>query len=258
MSSLRSRSSSRTMSSSVRQLQDMLNIHLNTSEKADFLEVLNQFHINRDVPLFVKNLKLLLNSPAKQQLFPLIKKVIPKIDLEEFEQCLKPGSRKFDTMPAKQSKKLQRSRPPLSSATVSSKSMIPKSKKRKKEKSGTTRSRNTSESSNTSKSFQSVKSIQKDTRMDFKSIRMQSDPSGRGFGFSIRGGAEFGIGIYVSTIEDDGMAQKHGLTTGDRLVEVNDVAFDKITHHEAAKVSNPWFEFFKVGIFTSHETLSTV
>lgn len=57
-----------------------------------------------------------------------------------------------------------------------------------------------------------------------------------GFGFSIRGGSEYGLGIYVSSIDDNGAADRQGLRQGDLIMEVNDISFEKITHDEGAKV----------------------
>lgn len=229
------------MSTSVRRLQDALSMHLDLSEKSEFVEILNQFHINRDISQFVRNLKLLLDTPAKTQLFALIKKVIPKADLDDFEKCLRFKSRKFDTMPAKQSKKLQRSRPPLTAADTA---LHLKSKKHRKEKSAKPKDESKSESSKntligrvseTSKSCKSSNVRDKGTNT-IHIVIGESGGDGKGFGFSIRGGVEYGIGIYVSLVDEGGMAEQQGLVPGDLLVEVNHVSFDKISHTEAAKV----------------------
>lgn len=58
-----------------------------------------------------------------------------------------------------------------------------------------------------------------------------------GFGFSIRGGSEYGLGIYVSSVDENGAADRQGLRQGDLILEVNDISFEKITHDEGAKVS---------------------
>ncbi|TNN54763.1 PDZ domain-containing protein 7 [Liparis tanakae] len=55
-------------------------------------------------------------------------------------------------------------------------------------------------------------------------------------GFSVRGGSEHGLGIFVSKVEDDSSAAHAGLTVGDKLVEVNGVSLESITMSSAVKV----------------------
>uniref|UniRef100_A0A674DTP1 Whirlin n=1 Tax=Salmo trutta TaxID=8032 RepID=A0A674DTP1_SALTR len=57
-----------------------------------------------------------------------------------------------------------------------------------------------------------------------------------GLGFSIRGGSEHGVGIYVSQVEPGSLAEKEGLRIGDQIMKVNSTVFDKVTHAEAVKV----------------------
>uniref|UniRef100_A0A3B3X7B9 PDZ domain-containing protein n=1 Tax=Poecilia mexicana TaxID=48701 RepID=A0A3B3X7B9_9TELE len=60
--------------------------------------------------------------------------------------------------------------------------------------------------------------------------------SNEGLGFSIRGGSEHGVGIYVSLVEPGSLAEKQGLRIGDQIMKVNDKVFEKVTHAEAVKV----------------------
>ena len=231
------------MSSSVRRLQDAINMHLDVSQKAEFVDILNEFQINRDIPMFVRNLKILLDTPAKSQLLPLIKKVIPKTDVDEFEYCLKARTKRFDTMPAKLPKN-QRSRPPLTAAGSDPQTdTLPSSKKQKKRKSVKSKEEN---QSNSSKHI-STETLRDKSKYSMGSERNQggklkhieielSDDRTEGFGFSIRGGSEYGIGIYVSMIDNGGMAEKKGLMPGDLMMEVNNISFVNISHDDAAKV----------------------
>lgn len=57
------------------------------------------------------------------------------------------------------------------------------------------------------------------------------------FGFSIRGGAEHGIGVYVSYVDVGSLAERQGLVPGDMLVSVNGTSFHKVPHSEAVKVN---------------------
>uniref|UniRef100_A0A3P8QCZ4 PDZ domain-containing protein n=1 Tax=Astatotilapia calliptera TaxID=8154 RepID=A0A3P8QCZ4_ASTCA len=57
-----------------------------------------------------------------------------------------------------------------------------------------------------------------------------------GLGFSVRGGSEHGVGIYVSLVEPGSSAEREGLRVGDQIVAANDILFDNVTHIEAVKV----------------------
>lgn len=71
-----------------------------------------------------------------------------------------------------------------------------------------------------------------------RQVSMKRHKSQEGLGFSIRGGSEHGVGIYVSLVEPGSLAQKQGLRVGDQILKVNDKTFDKVTHAEAVKVSH--------------------
>ena len=43
-------------------------------------------------------------------------------------------------------------------------------------------------------------------------------PSNSGFGFCIRGGAEHGVGLYVSSVDARSVAENEGLLPGDHIV----------------------------------------
>ncbi|XP_061141207.1 PDZ domain-containing protein 7-like [Syngnathus typhle] len=55
-------------------------------------------------------------------------------------------------------------------------------------------------------------------------------------GFNIRGGREFGLGIYVSKLDPGGLAEEHGIKMGDQILAANGVSFDDITHSNAVEV----------------------
>ncbi|XP_061766072.1 PDZ domain-containing protein 7a [Nerophis ophidion] len=55
-------------------------------------------------------------------------------------------------------------------------------------------------------------------------------------GFNIRGGREFGLGIYVSKLDPGGLAERHGIKMGDQILAANGVSFDDITHSNAVEV----------------------
>uniref|UniRef100_A0A3B3DLZ6 Whirlin n=1 Tax=Oryzias melastigma TaxID=30732 RepID=A0A3B3DLZ6_ORYME len=71
---------------------------------------------------------------------------------------------------------------------------------------------------------------------ELRQVTMKRHKSQEGLGFSIRGGSEHGVGIYVSLVEPGSLAEKQGLRIGDQIMKVNDKVFDKVTHAEAVKV----------------------
>lgn len=56
------------------------------------------------------------------------------------------------------------------------------------------------------------------------------------FGFNIRGGKDMGLGIYVSKVDLDTLADRGGLEVGDQLVDVNGINFEWISHESAVMV----------------------
>uniref|UniRef100_H3CFP7 Whirlin n=1 Tax=Tetraodon nigroviridis TaxID=99883 RepID=H3CFP7_TETNG len=71
---------------------------------------------------------------------------------------------------------------------------------------------------------------------ELRQVTMKRHKSNEGLGFSIRGGSEHGVGIYVSLVEPGSLAEKQGLRVGDQIMKVNDRIFEKVTHAEAVKV----------------------
>ncbi|KAM9804163.1 LOW QUALITY PROTEIN: PDZ domain-containing protein 7-like [Neosynchiropus ocellatus] len=74
-----------------------------------------------------------------------------------------------------------------------------------------------------------------DDSEDLHTVTVDRSPDGR-LGFSVRGGSEHGLGIFVSRVEDHCPAAQAGLSVGDKLVEVNGVSLESITMSSAVKV----------------------
>ncbi|TNN84825.1 PDZ domain-containing protein 7 [Liparis tanakae] len=55
-------------------------------------------------------------------------------------------------------------------------------------------------------------------------------------GFNIRGGKEFGLGIYVSKLDPGGLAEQNGLKMGDQILVANGVSLEDISHSSAVEV----------------------
>uniref|UniRef100_A0A3B3Y3A6 PDZ domain-containing protein n=1 Tax=Poecilia mexicana TaxID=48701 RepID=A0A3B3Y3A6_9TELE len=70
---------------------------------------------------------------------------------------------------------------------------------------------------------------------EVRQVTLTRSRSHEGLGFSIRGGSEHGVGIYVSLVEPGSSAQREGLRVGDQIVAANDSVFDSVSHTEAVK-----------------------
>ncbi|KAK3739381.1 hypothetical protein QZH41_015764, partial [Actinostola sp. cb2023] len=55
-------------------------------------------------------------------------------------------------------------------------------------------------------------------------------------GLKIRGGAEYGLGIYIAGVDPKSAADKAGLKCGDQIMDVNGLSFLNISHADAVKV----------------------
>ena len=55
-------------------------------------------------------------------------------------------------------------------------------------------------------------------------------------GFSIRGGREHELGVYVSYVDSLSLAEKVGLQVGDQIVNVNGIDFERVSHSSAVLV----------------------
>uniref|UniRef100_A0A672G5G8 Whirlin b n=1 Tax=Salarias fasciatus TaxID=181472 RepID=A0A672G5G8_SALFA len=71
---------------------------------------------------------------------------------------------------------------------------------------------------------------------DVRQVTLTRSRSHEGLGFSIRGGSEHGVGIYVSLVEPGSSAEREGLRVGDQIMSANDLLFDCVTHIDAVKV----------------------
>ena len=65
----------------------------------------------------------------------------------------------------------------------------------------------------------------------------EPDSDQSGFGFTIRGGVEMGLGVYVSSVDSGSPAQLQGVEPGDLILEVNNISFRGVSHQQAAQVS---------------------
>ncbi|XP_043865348.1 whirlin isoform X4 [Drosophila mojavensis] len=71
-----------------------------------------------------------------------------------------------------------------------------------------------------------------DRRDRVRRVELLIEP-GQSLGLMIRGGVEYGLGIFVTGVDKDSVADRAGLMIGDEILEVNDQSFLDVTHDEA-------------------------
>ena len=179
----------RLLSANVRQLHQALTALLSEAEREQFTHCLNAYHARRNVFDLVRTLRVLLDSPVKRRLLPMLRLVIPRSDQLLFDQYTAEGLYLPATTPYRQ--------PAWGGPDGTGPGEV-------------------------------------------RLVSLRRAKAHEGLGFSIRGGSEHGVGIYVSLVEPGSLAEKEGLRVGDQILRVNDKSLARVTHAEAVKVGH-WF-----------------
>ncbi|XP_017731414.1 PREDICTED: whirlin isoform X3 [Rhinopithecus bieti] len=174
----------RLLSANVRQLHQALTALLSEAEREQFTHCLNAYHARRNVFDLVRTLRVLLDSPVKRRLLPMLRLVIPRSDQLLFDQYTAEGLYLPATPPYRQ--------PAWGGPDGAGPGEV-------------------------------------------RLVSLRRAKAHEGLGFSIRGGSEHGVGIYVSLVEPGSLAEKEGLRVGDQILRVNDKSLARVTHAEAVK-----------------------
>ncbi|XP_074830139.1 whirlin isoform X4 [Natator depressus] len=207
---------SRLLSANVRKLHHALTLLLSEPEREQFIHCLNVYHARRNVFDLVQTLRVLLDSPGKRQLLPMLRLVIPRSDQLLFDQYtseglyLKPGF-----LPGCGAAGLGAPSPPAAGVWPQPAPLPPA--RRAPAGLGAPGA--------------------EELRGEVREVSLKRNKTNDGLGFSIRGGAEHGVGIYVSLVEPGSLAEKEGLRVGDQILRANDKSLDRVTHAEAVKVN---------------------
>ena len=109
------------------------------------------------------------------------------------------------------------------------------------------------EQDHSTKSLKRRENIKASTRV----INLQRSP-GTSLGFSIRGGSEHDLGIYLSHVDPLSLAEKCGLKVGDQIMNVNGIDFSRVSHSSAVLVlkshDNLKIEVKNTGIMPGQKT----
>lgn len=246
-------SSARTLSANVRKLHNALNLLLSDLEREQFIHCLNVYHSKRNVYDLVQTLNVILNQPSKRQLLPMLRLVIPRSDQLLFEQYTSEGLYlKSEFAPTNGSAEPPPSDFPSASPTLPG-NFSPNPPEFQVALRGSPDSFSTSSDGTAPLVPLLGRNFIHEPPGELRQVTMKRHKSNEGLGFSIRGGSEHGVGIYVSLVEPGSLAEKQGLRVGDQILKVNDRIFEKVTHAEAVKVSF----FFLLSLLTFHKKNKT-
>lgn len=230
-------SSARTLSANVRKLHHALNLLLSDLEREQFIHCLNVYHSKRNVYDLVQTLNVILNAPSKRQLLPMLRLVIPRSDQLLFEQYTSEGLYlKSELAPSNGTAETPPSDFPTASPTLPG-NFPHNPPDFQVALRGSPDSFSTSSDGTAPLVPLLGRNFIHEPPGELRQVTMKRHKSNEGLGFSIRGGSEHGVGIYVSLVEPGSLAEKQGLRVGDQIMKVNDRIFEKVTHAEAVKVS---------------------
>ncbi|XP_061554010.1 whirlin isoform X3 [Phycodurus eques] len=231
-------SSARTLSANVKKLHNALNLLLNDFEREQFIHCLNVYHSKRNVYDLVQTLNVILNAPSKRQLLPMLRLVIPRSDQLLFEQYTSEGLYLKSDLVASNGT----AEPPQGHFT-SANPTPPAHYLQDNPSEFQVALRGSPDSFSASSDGTAPlvpllgRNFIHEPPGELRQVTMKRHKSNEGLGFSIRGGSEHGVGIYVSLVETGSLAEKEGLRIGDQIMKVNDKVFDKVSHAEAVKVN---------------------
>uniref|UniRef100_A0A8C1NF71 Whirlin n=1 Tax=Cyprinus carpio TaxID=7962 RepID=A0A8C1NF71_CYPCA len=227
-------SSARSLSANVKKLHNALNLLLSDLEREQFIHCLNVYHSKRNVYDLVQTLKVILNVPSKRQLLPMLRLVIPRSDQLLFDQYTSEGLYMKSDVLARNGDPDGSHEASNSSPTHGAHFSAPSASQAALRGSPD----NISTSSDGTATLVPLlgRNFLPEPPGEIRQVILKRHKSNEGLGFSIRGGSEHGVGIYVSLVEPGSLAEKEGLRIGDQIMKVNDKVFDRVTHAEAVKV----------------------
>lgn len=232
-------------SRNIRRLKATISDVLNVQEQAEFAKIINSYFTSDSISELANSLGRLLDTRSKRQLIGKLRKLIPRTQVALYDRLLERSiPRKNDVRVTdglvdgvldswSQSGRLGGNSGSVIDRLPVSKGVVPTRKTRSLPRTGYNGSSSPGPISSSDLPNWEAGLINPVRRIWVD--RSQYDPS-RGLGLSIRGGAEHGLGIYVSSVDENSVADRHGLQPGDQIVAVNGISFKHITNNEAVKV----------------------
>eukprot|EP00794_Sanderia_malayensis_P015946 gene15946-17549_t len=241
----------------MRLLHDTIIYCLTENERRFFVDVLGEFQNRRDRIKFVSSLRRLLNTAGKQEVVPYLLAILPPKEREIFLQLWMRTSN-YNAFYGPSSNNVSR---PINSRnsnrSAPSSYTNPYAVLERRDRNA---NRNVYSNSLPLQTRQKAKSVTfKPTsptlsdsqrsltmpktsppRQNGKSkthvVKLKRENKQSGFGFSVRGGAENGLGIFVSSVEEDSIAEKKNLMVGDQIIKLNEHNFQNIESGKAVQI----------------------
>ena len=221
----------RQLSSKTSQLHRSVLESFNEHDRAKFTEILTRYQQNKNIGRLVESLQQICSTPQqREEIYPLMRSLIPSKDRDRFDcECSRPMSaygRHYATYSRKHL-------PRYGYYTTRS---LPNDMHHRQSRSslGFERTRTP-----TPPRPRTPGPARERMESNARVVVLDREVEGESFGFCIRGGAEYNIGLFVSSIDAGSIAQDAGICLGDQILEVNRIDFRSISHHDAVKVS--WF-----------------
>lgn len=219
----------RSISENVWLLQTTLAKILNDNDRTFLIQSLNQYQKDRDILELVTSLKRVLDTPKKREVYPLLRDIIPSNDKRYFERAWHanqqhvPRNGSWNNSTSTRSRSRSQNRPQERLQRSHLYSSLPENL----DKCDSGVDFPALKKSSSSRSFQ---------KYPIRRLYLKRAP-GTGYGFSMRGGSEHGVGLYVSSVDDSSIAEYEGLLPGDHIISVNEIQLDGLSHDQAVKVS---------------------
>ena len=246
----------RSRTENMRLLHDTLIYTLNEKERRQFTIILGDFQARRNRENFVISLRRLLSTSKKQEVVPYLIGILPNREREHFLDLWMRTS-VYNSFYNSDQNRNSRSSSRLSGQLGNSASFnnsyamrqqdrygrkrqlqqMPQTYSKVKRNSATFRPLSNLSKNRLSASLPSLRSAsQLDKQVKTHQITLKRDSKSNGFGFSIRGGAEHGLSIFVSSVDDGSVADRKNLSVGDQIIKVNECNFQNIEITTAIKV----------------------
>lgn len=196
----------------------------NEEDRAKFTEILTRYQQSKNIQRLAESLHQICNTPQqREEIYPLVRSFIPRKHRERFDyECSRPKSaygRHYATY-------LRKQLPKHAYYTTRS---LPSDMRNRQSGSSLGFERRTP-------TPRTPKPTQDRKESNARVVVLNREVEGESFGFRIRGGSEYNIGLFISSVDEDSVAYKAGLCLGDQILEVNRVDFTNMSHQEAVKV----------------------
>ena len=239
----------------MRMLHDTLIYTLSEKERKHFTLILSDFKSRRSREKFVLSLRRLLSSPSKQEVIPYLVAILPNREREHFLQLWMKTSdynvyyntdgnrnNRQVNLHVNSRNNLNNSYPIHQRQQTTNRNnpyIMHSFPRQNKANSPPARPLSALSSNQLSVSVPSLRSAsQQGKRSKTHLITLKRSSKSSGFGFSIRGGAEHGLGIFISSVDEGSVADKKNLSVGDQIIKLNEHNFKNIDHATAVQVGN--------------------